>query len=269
MLWRKSWTDIRGDPVSPRKVLRYIENPLYAVHRVAIESATFDQPVLIDPTMTDCYDGLHRMAKAFAMNQSHVRGKVITDAQKQSCLIVCTRPKVVHIVGTGRSELKEQLENDRVNVHCVENFFSDLDVKSSGYDDADDDTKETIRDNYFTQGFEQAMWDAQHKSVVVFIGPLDYASPSGRTYDKQPFDARIFLDVPVSNLLKQYFQYVALKLDDDNYLNSITPPNNTRSIPDSDCVYRWHVETRENHVERGYTLLTATEITRCIEEMCE
>lgn len=268
----KSWRDVHGNAISPMDVLHDLNNPLFIEHRLAIEAATFDYPILMNPSKTDCYDGMHRIAKARMLGRTYIDAKLIDDAQKHRTLVECIRPKIVHVSGSsgsGKSTLGRQLANKHVAVYDTDEFFQDAQMAESGFDDADDATKETIRDRYFSDGFETAMWDSHDKSVVVFVGLLDHASPSGRKYDKQPFDARFFLDVPATQLIKQYYKRVARELDDEEFLESVAPPNNTRGIPDSDRIYQWNVETRENHVQRGYELLTASQIRRRIEEMCK
>ena len=264
-LKRKSWLDVRGRCVSPLDVLRDLKNPLYVQHRCAIEAANFDYPVLIADNTVDCYDGLHRMAKAHMAEKLTVKAKVINAAQLRTTLVERFCPKVVHV--SWSATLDQPFEDHRVAVYNLESFFTPGDAEKSGYNAADDEQKEAIRDEHFRVGFERAMWDSQAKDVVIFIGLLEHGSPSGRRYEHR-FDAQFYPDIPLPQLIRAYYKRVARDLDDDQYLASVTPPG-TRAICEPRRIAELHVVARDTHIKRGYVLLPPDEIQRRIEQMYE
>lgn len=269
LLTMPAWTDVSETVITPLMVERDIDNPRFAHHKEAIEAADLRYPIIMNAELTDCYDGLHRIVKAHMLGHARINAVSVTDAQLQSALIECTGPVTVHISGSpgsGKSTLGEHLKaklGDSIAVYDTDEFFQDTERAASGYETASDSEKELIRDRYFEEGFETALWDACEKSVVVFVGLLDHASPSGRLYNKQPFDYKYFIDIPVSQLIKQYYQRVARELDSDEFLQAVTLPGNTSAIPDSDKLYTWHMQTVAQHL--GYQLIPSGDIEQAIE----
>jgi len=76
------WENSDGKIISPRMVLR--NGSLSLDDSMRILQANLEYPILVyqfDRGVYDVIDGLHRLSKAFQWRHSHIKARVISDAQ--------------------------------------------------------------------------------------------------------------------------------------------------------------------------------------------
>jgi hypothetical protein len=151
--------------------------------------------------------------------------------------------RVVHISGSpgsGKSTLGRQLAGPAVAVKDTDEFF--------------DDIPQSIWDSprawlAHVDAQVAAFVETHHdKRVIVFVGLLDSVWGGTHVFYEFSNATLFFLDVPVAQLLKQYYGRCATHMDWEQVASG------ERAIPSSqEKVREYHEDVRE-HTKRGYQL---------------
>ena len=113
-------------------------------------------------------------------------------------------------------------------------------------------------------------YEKDHYSLVlVFVGILNHwGGPKGNTAEMPEANLKLFLDVPMTTLLKQTYQRYNVEMkDDEEFWRDVAAGRDV--IPDSTHIISMATQEREWHDEHGYKFVTAVDAYQIVLEMIE